>query len=224
MATILKPPANALAPDMALSHLLNFSRGIAALLVLFFHIRTTLVVPYKSLEAHNGLARVVFAVSTFGHDAVVVFFVLSGYLVGGAVLKDRYGVLAQPLGIRHRPRCQDRTHSYCGERFSIFLQHMMALSACADNAVTILGNALALQNVLVTPLCNNLPLWSISNEVVYYFVFPVIVAVVARILNPVGDLAGVRGGDAISRPSHGDAGHRLSSQISNAAAVEFRSR
>lgn len=180
MATILKPPTNALAPDMALLHLLNFSRGIAALLVLFFHIRTTLVVPYESLEAHNGLARVVFAVSTFGHDAVVVFFVLSGYLVGGAVLRIdmassrnlwEYGI---DRGVRIGPIL------IAAAVFSIFLQHMMALSGCADNAVTILGNALALQNVLVTPLCNNLPLWSISNEVVYYFVFPVIVAVVAR--------------------------------------------
>ena len=183
MAPITKPPVNALAPGMALPHLLNFSRGTAALLVLFFHIRTTLVVPYESLAAHNALARAVFALSTFGHDAVIVFFALSGYLVGGAVLRIdmtssrdlwEYGV---DRCVRIGPVLIAATV------FSIFLQRMMPLSGCSDNAVTVIGNALALQNILVMPLCNNLPLWSISNEVVYYFAFPVMVAVVARALS-----------------------------------------
>lgn len=180
MAAIIRSPANALAPEMALSHLLNFSRGMAALLVLFFHIRTTLVVPYESLEAHTGLARAVFSISTFGHDAVIIFFVLSGFLVGGAVLKMdtvssrdlwEYGI---DRGVRIGPVLLAAT------TLAIVLQRVMPLSGCSDNAVTILGNALALQNILVKPLCNNLPLWSISNEVVYYLIFPVIIAAIAR--------------------------------------------
>src|ERR1700716_2371899 len=79
--------ADVLAPEMALSHFLDFSRAMAALLVLLFHIRSALVVPFDSLEVHNWLSRAVFVVTAFGHDAVIIFFVLSGYLVGGAVLK-----------------------------------------------------------------------------------------------------------------------------------------
>jgi peptidoglycan/LPS O-acetylase OafA/YrhL len=82
-----KPGADVLVPEMALSHFLDFSRAIAALLVLFFHIRSSLVVPFDSLDTHDWLTRAIFAVSAFGHDAVIIFFVLSGYLVGGAVLK-----------------------------------------------------------------------------------------------------------------------------------------
>lgn len=74
MAKIVRPAVNILAPEMALPHVLNFSRGTAALFVLLFHIRTTLVVPYESLETRNALARAVYVVSTFGHDAVIVFF------------------------------------------------------------------------------------------------------------------------------------------------------
>ncbi|HEX5210692.1 MAG TPA: acyltransferase [Pseudolabrys sp.] len=168
---------------MALSHLLNFSRGVAALLVLLFHIRTTLVVPYENLETHGWLARAVFSISTFGHDAVIIFFVLSGYLVGGAVLRMDmassrdlwdYGI---DRGVRIGPVLIAATI------FAIVLQHLMPLSGCADNAVTIVGNALALQNLAIRPLCNNLPLWSISNEVAYYFVFPVIVAVATRVFS-----------------------------------------
>jgi len=175
----MKLPAYALAPKMALSHLLNFSRGIAALLVLLFHIRTTLVVPYESLEAHGWLARATFSISTFGHDAVVIFFVLSGYLVGGAVLRMNmassrdlweYGI---DRGVRIGPVLIAATV------FAIVLQRLMPMSGCADNGIGILGNALALQNLVVKPLCNNLPLWSISNEAAYYFVFPVLVAAAA---------------------------------------------
>jgi peptidoglycan/LPS O-acetylase OafA/YrhL len=178
-----RPSADVLVPAMALSHLLNFSRAIAALLVLFFHIRTALVVPYDSLDVHNWFTRTVYTISTFGHDAVIIFFVLSGYLVGGAVLKldmksphdfRKYWI---DRGVRIGPVLIAAT------AFSAALQYMAPLSGCADSTATIAGNALALQNFLVKPLCNNLPLWSISNEVVYYFAFPVMVAALWRVFS-----------------------------------------
>lgn len=180
MQVIPTAGADVLAPEMALSHLLNFSRAIAAFLVLLFHIRTTLVVPYDELEVHNWLAKGTYAISTFGHDAVIIFFVLSGYLVGGAALRidlkssrhiQLYGI---DRGVRIGPVLIAATV------FSAMLQHAAPLPGCSDTPVTLIGNALALQNFLVRPLCNNLPLWSISNEVVYYFAFPVMLAVWSR--------------------------------------------
>ena len=172
--------ADVLAPEMALSHLLNFSRAIAAFLVLLFHVRTTLVVPYDELDVHNWLAKGTYVISTFGHDAVIIFFVLSGYLVGGAALRidltsswdfRRYGI---DRAVRIGPVVIAAT------AFSVVLQYAAPLPGCSDTFVTSIGNALALQNFLVRPLCNNLPLWSISNEVVYYFAFPVMLAVWSR--------------------------------------------
>jgi peptidoglycan/LPS O-acetylase OafA/YrhL len=176
-----KPGADVLAPEMALSHFLNFSRAMAALLVLLFHIRSALVVPFDSLDVHNWLSRAVFVVTAFGHDAVIIFFVLSGYLVGGAVLKmdvrSRHDLWQYWIdrSVRIGPVLIAAT------AFSIVLQHMAPLFACADSHATILGNALGFQNFLVKPLCNNLPLWSISNEVVYYFAFPVMIAAFSRV-------------------------------------------
>lgn len=175
-----KPRADVLAPEMALSHFLNFSRAAAALLVLLFHIRSTLVVPYEALEAHSWLARIVFAVSTFGHEGVIIFFVLSGYLVGGAVLRldvtspRELSAYSIDRSVRIGPVLIAAT------ALAAVLQHVAPLPGCADTHATILGNALGFQNFLVKPLCNNLPLWSISNEVVYYFAFPVMVAALAR--------------------------------------------
>jgi peptidoglycan/LPS O-acetylase OafA/YrhL len=172
--------ADVLTPETALSHLLNFSRAVAAFLVLLFHIRTTLVVPYDELTAHNWLTKGTYAISTFGHDAVIIFFVLSGYLVGGTALRialtssrdiQLYGI---DRGVRIGPVLIAATV------FSAVLQYTAPLPGCSDTAVTLIGNALALQNFLIRPLCNNLPLWSISNEVVYYFAFPVMLAVWSR--------------------------------------------
>lgn len=178
-----KPAGDVLVPEMALSHLLNFSRALAALLVLLFHVRTALVVPHDALEVQNWFTRAIYTISTFGHDAVIIFFVLSGYLVGGAVLKmdmkssrDLGGYWID-RGIRIGPVLIAAT------AFSAALQYMAPLAGCRDTAVTIAGNALAVQNFLVKPLCNNLPLWSISNEVVYYLAFPVIVAAFSRIFS-----------------------------------------
>jgi peptidoglycan/LPS O-acetylase OafA/YrhL len=176
-----KPGADVLVPEMALSHFLDFSRAIAALLVLLFHIRSSLVVPFDSLDAHDWLTRAIFAVSAFGHDAVIIFFVLSGYLVGGAVLKmdvkSSYDLWEYWIdrSVRIGPVLIAAT------AFSIVIQHMTPSSGCADSSMTILGNALGFQNFLVKPLCNNLPLWSISNEIVYYFVFPVLIAAFSRV-------------------------------------------
>jgi peptidoglycan/LPS O-acetylase OafA/YrhL len=176
MPAILRSATDLLAPDMMLSHVLNFSRAIAALLVLFFHIRSTLVVPYDELDVHNWLARAFFLITTFGHDAVIIFFVLSGYLVGGAVLR---------LDMRSSRDLVDYAVDRCirvgpvliaATALSVTLQQLSPSFACHDTPGTILGNALGFQNFLVTPLCNNLPLWSISNEVVYYFTFPAMVA------------------------------------------------
>lgn len=172
-----------LAPNMALSHVLNFSRAAAALLVLFFHIRSTLVVPYDDLHVHNWLTRVFFSITTFGHDAVVIFFVLSGYLVGGAVLKldmrdvrdvSEYWI---DRSVRIGPVLLAAT------ALSATLQLVSATAACGDTPATIVGNAFGFQNFLVRPLCNNLPLWSISNEIVYYFAFPVMIAAIARVFS-----------------------------------------
>lgn len=45
--------------------------------------------PTTPYDVHGGLAAAVFLITTFAHDAVIIFFILSGYLVGGAVREDR---------------------------------------------------------------------------------------------------------------------------------------
>jgi peptidoglycan/LPS O-acetylase OafA/YrhL len=66
--------------------ILNHVRWIAAAAVALGHLRNILLVEYQQV-AHPGLfTRLFYFLTGFGHFAVIVFFVLSGYLVGGKVL------------------------------------------------------------------------------------------------------------------------------------------
>src|SRR5690349_289647 len=87
--------------DSRASHHLNLIRGVAALAVLVYHVRYRFFPDYADLAAPDLTAKLFYAVTAFGHDAVVVFFVLSGYLISATVMRDcatgrwswaRYGV------------------------------------------------------------------------------------------------------------------------------------
>lgn len=58
-------------------------RGCSALLVCLGHLRNTMFVDYSALIHPNIAIKVFYAVTSLGHQAVMVFFVLSGYFVGG---------------------------------------------------------------------------------------------------------------------------------------------
>lgn len=68
---------------------LDLLRGLAAVLVLVDHWRNMLFVDYLMLtQPHWLLAAVPYLLTSAGHQAVVVFFVLSGCLVGGSVFRS----------------------------------------------------------------------------------------------------------------------------------------
>lgn len=77
------------------SDFLDLSRWVAALLVAAEHARGLVFVDYAQLHFPDLKAKAVYFLSGFGHEAVVVFFVISGYLVGGKVvssfLSQRFG-------------------------------------------------------------------------------------------------------------------------------------
>ena len=67
---------------------LNLMRGLAAVTVLQSHLRGDSFVEYGALPVsqHRAGVELFFAATRLGHEAVMVFFVLSGFLVGGQVL------------------------------------------------------------------------------------------------------------------------------------------
>lgn len=63
--------------------LLDFLRAAAALLVLFGHTRNWIFLNIGAVEHPGLLLRLFYFVTVLQHEAVVIFFVLSGFLIGG---------------------------------------------------------------------------------------------------------------------------------------------
>ncbi len=66
---------------------LDAVRGIAALLVVIGHIRGFILVDYGEAGSTGTLTKVLYFVMGLGHPAVIAFFALSGFLVGGSALE-----------------------------------------------------------------------------------------------------------------------------------------
>ena len=63
----------------------DFLRGFAAFLVVISHLRNFLFVDFSEVVNPSLFDQAFYFVTGLGHQAVMVFFVLSGFFVGGSV-------------------------------------------------------------------------------------------------------------------------------------------
>ena len=185
------------APNHRLANL-DLLRGLAALLVCAGHLRAFLMVDFGQITSPNTFHRLFYLATGLGHQAVVVFFVLSGYLVGGSVLtayqSSRWSW--KNYALRRMSRlwlvllpalvftlALDRLGRHLGHlgyegTFRSIYNSGPSLAAPADlRMTTFLGNACFLQTVCVNCLGTNGPLWSLANEFWYYALFPLLCGV-----------------------------------------------
>ncbi len=146
---------------------LDWIRFLCALVVVVIHIRSAVFVDYGALEASSkGLSTLAFFAATrFGHEAVMFFFVLSGFFVGGSLLqKWNDGSLS--------------VSDYAIDRLSriyVPLVPILLLISLKNiyyineiDVIGFFGNLFSLQGVLVDIYGGNGPLWSLSYEVWFY--------------------------------------------------------
>jgi peptidoglycan/LPS O-acetylase OafA/YrhL len=169
---------------------LDWLRGIAALLVCAAHLRNAMLVDWSMSNDHSLLQRIMYGITGLGHQSVMVFFVLSGYLVGGSVIFARE---------------KFRWTDYLAARLTrlwVVLVPCLMLTWIADSITaqiandvlmgsysarwhsapvagrysiswqTLFGNLAFLQTIYFPVYGSNGPLWSLANEFWYYVMFP----------------------------------------------------
>lgn len=193
-------PIHLNSPQGSASVHLDALRGIAAVGVCLEHLRDIYFCDYSSIVHHSPLLTLVYLASGLGHQWVMVFFVLSGYLVGGSVLRAHangrwswngylfnrltrlYIVLAPAvaiggfldyLGIRLFGSDGIYGGHTGAHAFTVSVQTHMGV-------LNLLGNYAFLQGILVPSFGSNGPLWSLTNEFWYYVAFPPLFFVFVR--------------------------------------------
>jgi len=181
---------------LASSHL-DLVRGLAAITVLVSHLRNLFFVDYSQLAVGEKglLAATLYFATDLGHQAVIIFFVLSGFLIGRSVLEAvnveswgwprylisrctrLYVVLIPALilgyGLDSMGIAFSRGQGIYSNRFS-----NQVITFCITHRLhwwNVIGSALFLQDILVKPVGSNVALWSLSCEFWFYIIFPVLV-------------------------------------------------
>jgi len=157
------------------------------------HLRGLFFLDYPRLRNPGSLTKILYAATGFGHQAVMVFFVLSGFFISSAIFKryiqgnwawkdyaiDRlvrlYVVLVPGLMLGAMWDSLGRflfaaTGLYTNplQKFGIdSVQHALT-------KLTFMGNMFFLQDIYCPSFGSNGPLWSLSNEFWYYVLFPVL--------------------------------------------------
>jgi len=177
--------------------LLDLLRWGSACLVAVGHVRNLLFLDYPDVLHANPAIKVFYALTGLGHEAVIAFFVISGYLVGG--------------GLTAQGATRASLRDYFIHRFSriyIVLIPALAVTAMLDslgtvaqaslyreagwasaldfsaaehaNAMILACNVINLQDAFCPSFGSNAPLWSLAYEWFYYLTFPFLVALGAN--------------------------------------------
>lgn len=168
---------------------ISLVRGLAAVQVAMAHLRNVFYPGLSTLSEPTLWYQGLSFITGFAHLAVIVFFLLSGWLVGGSLLNK----LHQRGALLHY--AIDRV-----TRLWIVLVPAFLLSIAIAGAEGVIdparvdwspgnefsvsaffGNLFGLQGMAVPRFGGNFALWSLANEVWYYILFPLLVlAFVAR--------------------------------------------
>ncbi len=174
--------------------LLDLLRGMSALFVLMSHARSSIFVDFGQVSNPSVLDRGWYFVTGLSGEAVLLFFVLSGFFIAKSVMdavrRGRWSwrwyfvqrvtrlevVLIPALVCTY---CLD----YAGLNWTpwpdVYSPDAPSRLAGASNAgqsgwFGFWGNLLFLQTIMVAPFGSNGSLWSLANEFWYYVIFPLL--------------------------------------------------
>lgn len=161
--------------------------------MLLYHLRGLFFVDYAALDHRSAPLTALYAVTGYGHQAVMVFFVLSGYFIGTSVMDSVGGLRwswrtylvsrltrlqlvlfpALVLGAvwdRIGMRLPQAAPLYYDALYKFYVPSV----ALRSTVPVFFGNLFFLQSIVSPVFGSNGPLWSLSYEFWYYIVFPLL--------------------------------------------------
>lgn len=172
--------------DTCQSLLISLLRGLCAIQVAAAHLRAEFFPGLRAIAepslAYQGLAFF----TGFAHQAVVLFFLISGWLVGGSLMAK----IGRPQALQ--AYAIDRLSRLWTVLIPTFLLMLLfgvlagqllpnTIDYSRSNSYSLLsfaGNLVGLQTVTMAPFGGNFPLWSLANETWYYLMFPLLLVLV----------------------------------------------
>lgn len=172
--------------------LLDAIRAISALVVMVGHTRNAILPDFHLIANPTVFDKVFYLISGMGHQAVMVFFVLSGYLVGGAAWHNRQRFSTRGYAVARLSRLWTTVLpalalTALADALLLSAQPGFFQSAAAltwhsspsaetysNSGMTALANALFLQTISAPTFGSNGPLWSLANEAWYYAIFALV--------------------------------------------------
>lgn len=147
---------------------LDWCRFLAAFVVVLVHSRAFAFSSYGELipEQQNLFSAGFYIVTRIGTQGVLVFFVLSGFLVGGKAI-ERFRDETFRLGEYTVDRLSRIGVPFVPVLiFTVIIAHITRMETA--NLGLFFGNLFFLQGISVEPYPSNEPLWSLSYEVWFY--------------------------------------------------------
>jgi peptidoglycan/LPS O-acetylase OafA/YrhL len=158
-------------------------RGLGALMVAAGHLRSEMFPGLRAITDAPVWFKVFAFATGFGHHAVMIFFAMSGWLVGGALL-DKIG---QPNVIANYAIDRvSRIFTVLIPTFAVTLMLGVAGGILRPVGIdvspvnefslaTFAGNLAGLQRIAVPDFAGNYALWTLGDQTWYYILFALIV-------------------------------------------------
>lgn len=169
------------------SVLISLLRGLAAIEVAAAHLRSATYPGLRSVAEPSVWFQGLAFFTGFAHQAVLVFFIISGWLVGGSLLNrigDRHALAGYAIDR------VTRLWTVLIPTFLLTLAFGLGVGVISANgidftgvheysAAAFAGNLVGLQTIAVANFGGNFSLWSLANETWYYVLFPLVVLLVS---------------------------------------------
>ena len=177
---------------------LDLCRGLSALAVLAGHLRNAIFIDFSQLNESSFVEKIFYFTTSLGHQAVMVFFVLSGFFVGGSILNHKNNFKFKNYLVARLSRLWVVLipalffTALIDQVSNFYLPGLIEggfyelLSSGPNNnysssILTFLGNITFLQTTYVPLFGTNGALWSLANEFCYYMLFPMIMIIIGKI-------------------------------------------